>query len=274
MLERLLIVLGACLLVTSSLVRPQAAERAATGQIVVAGYGPERTTLEALARAFEKANRGSVITIKWDRNLKAVELVRSGQAQVAVTGEEDSELAGTPIAWDGIAVIVNFANPVREVTTQQVAALFSGTVTRWFEFGGGEDKVHLIQRPPDRNIRAAFERALGIVGSVPAAGKVIRSDQKVLSEVGGILSAVSYISLGAALEATTFGTPVRMLTIDGVEPGKPRVKDGQYKLRRPVLLLTKKQRPPLLDAFLGFARSKEGQTIVGETYVPYVPDGG
>ena len=155
-----------------------------------------------------------------------------------------------PIAWDGIAVVVNFSNPVKEVTTQQLQDMFSGDIRLWSDLDEhATERVELIRRPDDRNITAGFEHSLGITGKMSDAAERIRSDQRVLSRVSGRLGAVGYLSLEAALEAVKFGTPVRILLVDGVEPGEPTVKSRQYKLRRPVLFLTRKQSSPLLDAF-------------------------
>ena len=67
----------------------------------------------------------------------------------------------------------------------------------------------------------------------------------------------------------TTGVAVRLLPLDKVEPEEPTVKDGRYKLRRPVLLLTRKESNPTTDAFLAFVLSKEAQTIIhNEAYTP------
>lgn len=264
-------VLMVIVMVPSVLVLELALSTGISGSLIVAGYGPERPVIEKLARAFEKTNPGSAIDIRWDRNLKAIDMVKTGQAHMAVTGEEDSELTATPIAWDGIAVIVNFSNPVKEVSSRQVGALFTGKVKSWSELGGADARVQLIRRPPDRNLNFGFEKSLGIVGQIPASAKVIRSDQKALSEVGGKLSAVSYLSLGAALEALQYGAPIRTLIIDQAEAAEPTVKDGRYTLRRPVLLLARKEPNAFRKAFLAFALSKEGQKIVDELFVPFIP---
>ncbi len=58
--------------------------------------------------------------------MRAVELVKRGNAQIVVTDQPDTTLSHTQIAWDSIAVIVNFANPIKEVTTSQVRALLTG----------------------------------------------------------------------------------------------------------------------------------------------------
>ena len=245
------------------------ASEAMAGAITIAGNGPELRVVEQLTRAFEKKFLGTVVEIRWDPSSHPIAMVKSGEADFAVAGQTDPDLVAVPIAWDGIAVVVDFTNPVKEVTSQQVAAIFSGTVTRWSVLGGNDNRIELIDRPPNQHIRGTFETVLGIAGRIPASAQVRRSDQRAISSVAGNGSAVTYASLGVALDAVTYGVGVALLTIDRVEPAKETVKDGRYRLRRPVLLLRKKEPLPAGDAFADFALSKEGQDIVEETFVRY-----
>lgn len=270
MIERVLMALG--LLVTCVAVPLQVAGEGPSGSLVIAGNGPEMPMIEQLARTFEKANPRAYLDILWDDNSKPIEMVRSGQAHIAVTGKEEPGLNATQIGWDGIAVMVNLSNHTKEVTAQQVADIFSGKVRSWSDLGGPETRILLIDRPRNRNIRDAFEQFLGIAGKIPDSAKVIGPDDKVVKTVAGTLpplSAVTYLSLGQALAAVTTGVAVRLLPLDKVEPEEPTVKDGRYKLRRPVLLLTRKESNPTTDAFLAFVLSKEAQTIIdNEAYTP------
>ena len=244
---------------------------AISGSITIAGNGPELPAIEQLARAFEKDHLGSVVEVRWDPSLHPIEMVKSGEVQFAVTGQTDSDLIVIPIAWDGIAVVVDFANPVKELTTQQVAAIFSRKVTRWSDLGGPEIDIQPIDRPQNQHIRHSFEEVLGIVGQIPKSAKVIRSDQKAISTVAGNVSAVTYASLGVALDAVKYGVGVNLLVIDQVEPAEQTVKDGRYKLRRLVLLLKRKDTNPVAEAFSAFALSTEGQAIIDQMFIPYTP---
>jgi phosphate transport system substrate-binding protein len=242
-----------------------------SGNLVIAGNGPELTTIEALARAFEKANPRAYVDVLWDENSKPAELVKSGQAQFAVTGTDDPALASTQIAWDGIGVMVHLSNFTKEVTKQEVADIFSGKVRMWSELGGPETKILVIDRPRNQNIREAFESQLGITGKITDSAKVIGRDDKVIKTVVGTLpplSAVSYLSLSQGLAVVSGGVAVRLLPVDKVEPEIPTVKDGRYPLRRPVLFLAKKDPHPVGEAFKQFALSPAGQKIIAETYVP------
>lgn len=241
------------------------------GSLVLAGNGPEQRTIEALARAFEKANPRVYVDILWDEDSKPLHLLKAGQAQIAVTGVEDPAFAATQIGWDGIGILVHLSNFTKEVTTQQVADMFSGKIKEWSELGGPETKILLIDRPRHQNVREAFETRLGIAGAIPKSAKVIGADEAVVKTVVGTLpplSAAAYISLSTGLSAVSDGVAVRLLPVDKVEPEVPTVKDGRYSLRRPLLLLSKKEPNTLVEAFSKFALSPPGQTIIGEIYVP------
>ncbi len=244
---------------------------AISGSIIIAGNGPELPIIERLVRAFEKEHLGSVVEIRWDQSSHPIEMVKSSEAYFAVAGQKDPDLTAIPIAWDGIAVAVESINPVKEVTSHQVAAIFSGKIKRWSKLGGPEIEIQLIDRPQNQHIRHSFEETLGIVGQIPKSAKVIRSDQKAISTVAGNLSAITYTSLGVALEAVRYGVNVSLLMIDRVEAAKETVRDGRYKLRRPVLLLSRKEPNPVAEAFATFALSKEGQAIVEEMFISYRP---
>jgi phosphate transport system substrate-binding protein len=268
-MAKLLLACGLNLLLPWTVLFAAAGELA--GNLKIAGNGPELTTIEPLARAFEKTNPRIYVDIVWDDHSKPVEMVKAGDAHLAVTGAEDEALAATQIAWDGIGILVHLSNFTKELTRQQVADIFSGTVKEWSELGGPETKILLIDRPKNQNIRDAFELQLGIKGKIPDGAKVIGKDEKAVKTVVGTLpplSAVTYISLSQGLSAVAGGVAVRLLPVDKVEPEVPTVKDGRYPLRRPVLLLSRKEPNPLVEAFTAFALSPAGQTILAETYVP------
>jgi phosphate transport system substrate-binding protein len=250
------------LLLALTLALTAIAQTGLTGRIIIAGHGPEFTVLQDLARAFEKRAPGTAIDFNWDKTVRSVELVKRGEAQIAVTDQPDKALSQTQIAWDGIALIVNFANPIKELTTSQVRALLTGQIARWSDLDGADVPVELIPRSPQANLSTGLESALGVPGKLAGKGRPIINDQQALSAVSGHDAAVTYLSLNAALRAQEDGIPIRILTIDQVEAGEPTVRDGRYKLRRPVLLLTTPSPDPVTTAFVAFALSPEGQQLV------------
>ena len=244
-------------------------DEALSAAITIAGNGPELRMVERLTRAFEQKHLGAVVEIRWDPSFHPTHMVKSGEADLALVGETDPDLVATPIAWDGIAVVVDFTNPLREITSVQLAAIFSGVLSRWSDVGGIDTRIELINRPSNQPIRATFETVLKIIGKSPQSAHVSRSDQRAISSVAGNASAVTYASLGVALDAVTFGVGVALLNVDQVEPAKETVRDGRYRLRRQVLLLRKHESNPTAASFADFAQSKEAKDIIEEMFVPY-----
>jgi len=259
------------LLLTSGLLLLYDVEAAFAGRIVIAGYGPELPVVQDLAKAYERLHPGTAIDLEWDSTVRAVHLVKSGEAQIAVTDQPDPALRAMQIAWDGIAVIVNFANPVREVSSAQVKGLFSAQITDWSNLDGATAKVEVIPRTSINNLTSGFQHSLGLTERLAASAAPVRSDQKVLSLVSGRDATVSYISLAAALKAQEDGISIRILTVDQVDPGEATVKNGRYRLRRPVLMLTATQPDPLTESFLSFVRSSEGEQLLRTMFVPLEP---
>lgn len=245
------------------------ADEALSAAITIAGNGPELRVVERLTRAFEKQHVGAVVEIRWDPSFQPTHMVKSGEADLAVTELIDPDLVATPIAWDGIAVVVDFANPLREITSLQLAAMFSGVVTQWSDVGGIDARIELIDRPSNQLIRGTFETILDIVGKIPPSAHVSRSDQRAISSVAGNGSAVTYVSLGVALDAVTYGVGVALLNVDQIEPAKQTVSDGRYRLRRPILLLRKNESNSTAASFVDFALSNEAKDIIEEMFVSY-----
>ncbi len=244
------------------------ADAALTGRILIAGSGPELPVVQDLAKVYERLHPGTAIDLEWDSTVRAIHLVKTGAAQIAVTDQPDPALKTTQIAWDGIAVIVNFANPVREVSSAQVRGLFSTQITNWAEVDGATARVEVIPRTSVNNLTAGFQNSLGLTERMAASAAPVRSDQKVLSLVSGRDATVSYISLAAALKAQEDGISIHILTVDQIDPGEATVKNGRYRLRRPVLMLTATQPDPLTESFLSFVRSVDGQQLLRTMFVP------
>src|SRR5205809_6447427 len=85
-----------------------------TGSIIIAGKGPELLTIERLARMFEKGNPGNVVEIQREQDSHPIELVKSGKAHHAMTGQASQDLIAIPIAWYCIRVVVDFTDPANQ----------------------------------------------------------------------------------------------------------------------------------------------------------------
>lgn len=106
------------------------------GKITVAGSSSVTPVMEKLKEAYLIINPNVVIEIQLSDSTAGMTGTRDGTCDIGMASRElkESELAeltGTPIALDGIAVIVNTKNPVNGLTREQVRSIFIGEVTAW-----------------------------------------------------------------------------------------------------------------------------------------------
>ena len=232
--------------------------------ILVSGNGPERYLLELLANAFEQRHPSISIDFFWHPNAKPIRTIELDEADIAVTGEEVSSFRSTMIARDGIAVLTNFSNPVNEMTSRQLADVFSGKIRYWSQVyeEAPQTKIVLVNRATNQNIRQGFESQLKIPKGISRSAYRAETEQEAITMVSGNLEAITFVSITPALRAKEDGVAINLLFVDSIEPEVQTVLDKRYPLQRPVMLITKQAPSKEVLAFEQFVLSPEGQRLV------------
>jgi len=235
-----------------------------SGTCLVVGNGPEQYAIEALGKEFESLHPRTSIDFFWHENAKPVIEVKNGDADIAVTGLVNSQLPSTIVAWDGIAIVTNFANPIEELTTDQLRKIFIGKLKYWSEVyeDGPETRITVINRSWNQNIRQSFEKLIGINKDNRRRTRVVETETQTFKAINGDIYSISYVSMGPALQARRDGYGVTLQFVDQVEPEYQTVLDGTYPLRRPVVLITQERPSPIAKAFLGYVLSPAGQRAI------------
>lgn len=238
-----------------------AQEKELTGNCLVIGNGPERYAIEALGKNFEELHPKANIDFFWHQNARPVEEVERGDADIAVTGELEDKLPSTIIAWDGVAVVTNFANPIEAISSDQLKQIFEGTLKYWSQVyeEGPETRIRIIHRTWNQNIRQTLEQYLKLDTTQKVRAKIVEEEQQTFKSLNGDIYAISYVSMGPALQARKDGYGVTLLFIDGIEPQYQTVLDATYPIRRPVVFVMKKEQNPVAKAFLEYVLSPAGQ---------------
>jgi len=232
--------------------------------ILVSGNGPERDLIERLAQAFEQRHPSISVDFFWHPNAKPIRTIELQEADIAITGEEVSSLRSTMIARDGIAVLTNFSNPVKEMSTAQLANVFSGKLRYWSQVydEAPQTKIVLVNRTTNQNIRQGFEKWLQIPDGIPRTAYQADTEQEAITRVSGNLQAVTFVSMAPALRAKEDGVAINLLFIDHIEPEVQTVLDKRYPVQRPVMFITKLQPSAAVLAFEQFVLSQDGQQII------------
>ena len=238
--------------------------RRVKGSALLVGNGPERYAVKALAKDFEALHPKTTLDFFWHQNARPVEEVRKGAADLAVTGQAEKDLPSTTVAWDGIAVVTNFANPAEAITREELAKIFSGKLKYWSQVyeDGPEARISLIHRTWNQNIRQPFEQLLGLEHHKEIKGAIVEKEEATFKAINGDIYSISYVSMGPALQARRDGYGVTLLFVDDIEPENQTVLDGTYPLRRPVVFVIRPNASPVVQAFVEYVLSPAGQRAI------------
>lgn len=176
------------------------------------------------------------------------------------------------VARDGIAIVVNPANPLNEVTMDQLKKMYTGTYTNWNEVGGLDEPIVLLSRENSSGTYVFFqEHVLARKDYAPSA-RLMPATSAIIQETAAGKGAIGYVGLGYAAEAKG---KIKVLNVrkdadsPAVEPTIETVVSGEYPVSRALFLYTNGEPAGTARAFLDFALSPEGQKAVEEMgYVP------
>lgn len=196
-------------------------------------------------------------------------IVDIGMSSREVTAAEMARYPGfvvTPIAYDGMAIILNSANPVSSITLEKVRDIYAGNLTNWKDLGGQDAKIVVIGRDSTSGTRSFFtEKIMGKVNYTKGQQE-LNSNGAIQQAVSQTPGAIGYVGLGyldgvKALPVDVNGT-LQAATVDGV-------KKGTYPLSRPLYLITNGKPTGLAKEFIDYIIGPDGQKIVES--IDYVP---
>ena len=184
------------------------------------------------------------------------------RARLAPLGDLTSFAAEHVIAIDGVAVIVHPDNPLRQLTTQQLAQVFSGEIDDWRVLGG-RGPIHVLARDDRSGTWETFrDQVLSPYGSRLSSHALrLESSEQLSDRVSADRQAIGFIGLASVRKARA------LAIVDGAsQPMAPTVSliaTQDYPLSRRLYLYSAPTRPsPWADALIAFAQSEAGQGIV------------
>lgn len=245
-----------------------------SGTLSVAGSTTVAPPAQDLADAFEAMHPESRIDVQGIGSSAGMKMLNEGGADIGMASRQlkqkelDWGLEPIAIAYDGIAVVVNPANEVAELTKDQIQKIFMGEIANWSEVGGADEEILVVSREDGSGTRGAFEEILDLEGDegslVVENALIAEGNGAVKANIASKSQAIGYISLGIVDET------VKTVKVDGAEATVENIKSGAYSVSRPLNMATKGEMSELAKAFLDFVMSPEGQKIVADHYIPVV----
>ena len=241
-----------------------------SGTVATDGSTSMEKVVGALGEAFMEANPDTTFTYNPTGSGSGIQAVQEGRCDIGLSSralkdaEKEAGLTETVLAYDGIAMIVNPANPVEDLSLEQIADIYTGKITNWSEVGGNDSQIVLIGREAGSGTRGGFEEIVGVVDACQYRQE-LSSTGDVITTVAQNPDAIGYASLAAVKDT------VKALKVAGVTPTEATVKDGTYTIQRPFVLATKtgEKLNDVAQAFFDYATSADvGEIITAAGAVP------
>ena len=235
---------------------------ALSGNVATGGSTSMKNVIAALTEGFAEVEPG--VTVSYDPTGSGAGITGAadktldiGLSSRALKDDEKADVEGTTIALDGIAIIVNNASKVENLTVDQLKQMFTGEITNWSEVGGDDGEIVLIGREAGSGTRDGFESIVEVKDSCKYAQELTATGA-VISAVEANPLAIGYASLSAV------GDTVKMVTVGGVECSEETVKDGSYEVQRPFVFVTNKSvaLSEQAQAFFDFATSADAADLI------------
>ena len=232
-----------------------------SGTVATGGSTSMQKLMSMLQEDFMAKNSGVDVTYDPTGSGAGITGAQEGSLDIGLSSRalKDGEtgVSATVIALDGIGIIVNNANTVEDLTTDQIAAIATGEVTNWKEVGGPDAEIVMIGREAGSGTRDGFESILKVSDQCKYAQELTATGA-VIAAVQANENAIGYASL-AALDDS-----VKALKVNGIDCTEETVKDGSYTVQRPFVFVTKDgaQQTPAVKAFIDFAASADAASLI------------
>ena len=229
-----------------------------------------------LAESFKAQHPGTTFDIAAEGSTTGIAAIIDGTAEIGMSSRraKSSEVGAATakgrnmkpviVAYDGIAVIANSANPVKALTKKQVEQIFAGDVADWSAVAGSGGKISIYTRNTSSGTYSEFKELAMKKRDYAKSSQKMAGNEQIAAEVGKNPSGVGYVGM-----AYTKASGVKVVSIDGVTPSVKSVQDHSYPYWRPTFYYTNGEPGGLAKQFVDFTLSSGGQNIVNR--VGFVP---
>ncbi len=238
---------------------------ALSGEITVSGSTSVEPVGVALGDEFMALNPDVTFTYEGIGSSAGVENANDGTTMIGTASREIKEaekaygLTEQELAYDGIAVIVNPANGVENLTMEQILGVYTGEITNWSELGGEDATIAVVSREDGSGTRGAFEELVGFEDALTASAIIKDGNGNVQATVAGNPLAIGYVSF------TYLDDTVKGLSVEGVLPSVDAVLDNTYPISRPFMIIYHEENlSDAAKAFLEWVTTDEAKEIITE----------
>lgn len=262
--------LAAVLAASAAFAAPLDSFKGQKGKLDIAGGTAHIPVMQEAAKRIMAVNPDIHITVAGGGSGVGVKQVGEGLVEIGNTGRplkkdeiEKYGLKTFPFAIDGVAVVLNQANKIKELTSAQVADVYAGKITDWKELGGEPGQIDVYGREDGSGTREVFtDKVIKDVTLAPSTN-VVNSNGAMKTAVAKDKRAIGYVGIGYIDKS------VRAPKLDGMTATQKNAAKGKYTVVRDLFMNTKGEPAGVTKLFIDYIYSPEGAKIVSDNgYIP------
>ena len=236
--------------------------------LTVPGTGACEPIVSELAEAFNRANPGDRVTVPPSTGSGGgISAVLNGEAPLARVArplkdsEEKEGLVQTVFARDAVAFVVGRQVKIANLSTRQLAAIFSGKIADWKEVGGPAGPIRVIVREPGDSSLIVIQKQLDAFHNLAFSprAKVLLYDRATVEALDKYKNSIGFVTLSSMRWSNGGITPI---SLDGVAPTRQKLLSGRYRLEEHYAFVCRKDPAPAVGKFLAFVLSPAGRDII------------
>ena len=268
---------------------PSAAKAAPAGeQITVKGSDTMLQLSQAWAEEYMKTHPGTNISVTGGGSGVGLTAIVDGTCQIANSSRKikDTEVTAAKaknvepkehvMAYDGIAMIVNKANPVTKLTIDQLADIFTGKTTNWKQVGGKDGEIVVLSRESSSGTHVYVKEAILNKGDAKGTAEYAKSvlfqpsTQAICDLVAQNEKAIGYVGLGYITDKFKVLGVSKKSGDEAVTASVETVASGKYPVSRPLICYTNGEPATgTVKEFLDWCLGADGQKVVKDKdFVP------
>lgn len=246
----------------------QAAQR-----LVLTGASTVAPLAAEIGKRFEETHRDLRVDVQTGGSSRGIRDAREGLADIGMVSRalkaSEADLQSYLIGLDGITLIVHKDNPVKELTTDQIVAIYTGKIRDWADVGGRPGRIVIENKAEGRSTLELFLDHFKLTSPQITADVVVGDNEQAIKVIVGNPLAIGYVSIGAAVYSADNGLPIRPLPLNGVLPTVDAVKEKKFPIVRELNLVVKAAPTGLTKEFIEFAQSPKVSDLVKDLF--FVP---
>ena len=229
----------------------------ADSNLTIAGSTSVQPFCEELVEEYKKSNPDVDINVQGGGSSLGVKCANNSAAHIGMASKDvnESNLIEYELGKEGMAIVVNNANPVDDLSSDDLRDIFSGNITDWREVSNKSGNINVFVREEGSGTFNAFKSIIMDDSDIKDDAVVQNSAGAIKQSVVQDKDAIAFVSL------CHLDKNIKSVRVDGVEISQDSIKNGSYRLQRPFVFLTNKTPSKETLDFINWSLSDESSEI-------------